>query len=451
MSPLATTRTALLAAAFAALGLARALAAPAQPLTLEVGETRTLTAPSDIGRVVINKAGLVSAEARSPRQIDLTGVAPGAVEVHLLPRRGSAGADFAVEVSAPGKPAPAALQAELRTRPGLELVEVERSGGGYAVSGPVIDLESSLRLAEAAKARTDAPVADLTTVTGVQMVAVDVRFYAVAANTLQGLGFNFSYLDGGIQGGVLSPNSLRDFSLTPGGLELEAAPSLQGAFNLLLARPQNGALGILSALSNAGLSQVLAQPTLLVRSGEQADFLAGGDVPIPVPQGGASGGAVGIEYRPYGVRLTVAPVVLSDKRILLKLSPEVSELDYANQVVIQGSAIPGFRRRSAATTVELGDGQSFVIAGLTYMSGGQDEAKVPGLGDIPIIGGLFKTSQNTRQRQELIIVATPRLVSPMDHDPLEGVELDTAGPSFGDLLLNRNGAGQRVKAFGLSR
>src|SRR5690606_4490112 len=112
---------------------------------------------------------------------------------------------------------------------------------------------------------------------------------------------------------------------------------------------------------------VLAQPTLLARSGEQAEFLAGGDVPVPVPvpQVGGNSGAITIEYRQYGVRLSVEPYVLNNRRIALKLAPEVSELDYGNGVSLQGFRVPGFRRRSANTTVELGDGESFVIAGLS--------------------------------------------------------------------------------------
>src|SRR3546814_554697 len=166
--------------------------------------------------------------------------------------------------------------------------------------------------------RTDTPVpystlfrslTDLTSITGRQMVAVDVRFAAVSAGTLKALGFNFSKLGGDIQGALAAPDSLGGVSLpntgVPAPFDLDITAPIQSAFNLILSNPANGITGVLSALSSAGLSEILAQPTLLVRSGEEASFLAGGDVPVPVPQGGSTNGAVAIEYREFGDRKRV--------------------------------------------------------------------------------------------------------------------------------------------------
>jgi pilus assembly protein CpaC len=445
------TRKSLLLAAVACLSLAGGASA-AENLGLAVGETRAVAADAPIARIVIDRPGVLSARLKSDREIELTALAAGRTEVRLDVKGGGVGEAFDVQVAAIGDRDIQALRETLKDEPGLGGVSVERRGDRIVLAGEVKDLETHARLIGLTASHAgDRPVSDLVAVTGGQMVAVDVRFYAISANTLKSLGFNLTDVGGSIQGGVFAPGALNTFEMNGSGLDITASLPLRSAFNLLLAKPNRGALGVLSALSGAGLSQILAHPTLLARSGESAEFLAGGDVPIPVPQGGGSNGAITVEYRPYGVRLSVSPVVLSDRRIQLKLSPEVSELDYTNQVTVQGVGVPAFRRRSTSTTVELGDGQSFVIAGLTYMAGSGNESRVPGLGDLPVIGALFKTSQTTRERQELIVVATPHLVNPLDKDPLESVSIDLAHPSLGDRLLNKDVMAAPLQRFGLSQ
>jgi pilus assembly protein CpaC len=318
----------------------------------------------------------------------------------------------------------------------------------------VPDLDSHARASSIARAYGGGNVVDLTRVTGNQMVAVDIQFAAVSATTLRALGFNFAALGGSdFQGAIIGPNSLQSFQANP-NLSLSASVPLASAFNLFLGDPRNGIIGILSALSQAGLTQLLAQPTLLVRSGDQAEFLAGGEVPIPVPQGGASLGTVTIEYHEYGVKLQIAPVVMSDKRIVLKVAPEVSELDFANALEFQGFSVPAFRRRSTSTTVELGNGQSFILAGLMYSNSQVNESKFPWLGDLPIIGALFKSTTNQQERQELIIVATPRLVSPLAPGkipPLPGVDTRKYNPTIGDMILNVDQVQDHLAPYGLMR
>jgi pilus assembly protein CpaC len=150
----------------------------------------------------------------------------------------------------------------------------------------------------------------------------------------------------------------------------------------------------------------------------------------------------------------VAPFVLSKDKIVLKIAPEVSELDYANGVQIQGFTVPGIRRRSAETTVQLGSGQSFVIAGLTYNNSTITKDKLPLLGDLPILGAFFKRQQTQKERQELIIVATPRLVGPMEAGtvpPLPGSSTASLDPSFGDMIMGTDGLEQRTRPFGVVR
>ncbi|KAB7738615.1 hypothetical protein F2P47_16530 [Parvibaculum sedimenti] len=165
-------------------------------------------------------------------------------------------------------------------------------------------------------------------------------------------------------------------------------------------------------------------------------------------------GAITIEYKKFGVQLNVQATVLDHDRIVMKVNPEVSELDFANAITIQGSTIPALLTRSTNTTVELGDGQSFVLAGLMYSSSANVEDKVPGIGDLPIVGNFFKTSKNQQQRQELIVIATPRLVSPMAAGTtpnLPGEGMPKYDPSTGKMLLNTGQLEDHIVKYGLMR
>lgn len=375
----------LLAAALAAVSLP-AMAQSENPLP--IGAKRTLGYPRPIGRVEVDHDAIVSVTAPSSRSLRITGIGPGEATISVYGTDGVAMDRTRLTVAGPAG----------RFLPEGELI------------GPKV-------------------------VAGEQVVAVDVQFAAISSSTLKALGFNFAKLSGDLQGAIVSPSSLNSASFASGGSSIDASVPIQSAFNLFLSAPNRGINAVLSALSSNGLSELLAQPTLLVRSGEQASFLAGGEIPVPVPQAGANGGTISIQYKEFGVRLSVTPYVLSKDNIVLKIAPEVSELDYASGVQLQGYVVPGLRRRSAQTTVELGSGQSFVIAGLSYSSQSTTRDKTPILGDIPVLGAFFRRQQSQKERQELVIVATPRLVGPTqakDLPPLPGTAPDPSdAPAFG--------------------
>lgn len=433
--------------------------AGAEELRLGVGAQRVLNLPAPITRIVVGQGGIIDATALNEDQLQITGLQSGQTTLAVFTAQSDQGISYDVTVGGaavalPTIPDRGDPARQIRGQPGLQGVRVSRDGDNLVLSGTVPDLDAHARASGIARAYGGGNVVDLTRVTGNQMVAVDIQFAAVSATTLRALGFNFAALGGSdFQGALVGPNSLQSFEFNP-RLSLEASAPLANAFNLFLGDSRNGIFGVLSALSQAGLTQLLAQPTLLVRSGEEASFLAGGEIPIPVPQGGASIGTTTIEYHEYGVRLSIAPVVLSDKRIVLKVAPEVSELDYANALTIQGFNVPAFRRRSTSTTVELGNGQSFVLAGLMYSNSSVNESKFPWLGDIPIIGALFKSTNNQQERQELIIVATPRLVRPLAPNqipPLPGVDTRKYNPSVGDMILNVDQVQDQLAPYGLMR
>lgn len=171
----------------------------------------------------------------------------------------------------------------------------------------------------------------------------------------------------------------------------------------------------IEAATENGLAKVLAKPTLLARSGQTASFLAGGEVPIPIAQGGAFG-SITIEFKPFGVGILFAPTVLGPDRIHLEVSPEVSEPDFTLGLTASGFTTPGFITRRASTSVELADGQSFAIAGLLQDNVRETVEKFPLLGDLPILGALFRSARFQRDETELVLIVTPRLVEPLTAD-----------------------------------
>src|SRR5439155_16129297 len=202
------------------------------------------------------------------------------------------------------------------------------------------------------------------------------------------------------------------------------------------------------ALRENNLLRILAEPNLTAISGQEASFLAGGEFPVPVPQSGTGGGTtITIDYREFGVRLRFVPVVLGDGKIRLKMTPEVSDLDFSSPLTIQGSKIPTVNKRTVTTTVELADGQTFAIAGLLNNTVNATRDVTPLLGDIPILGALFRSTRYERQETELVVLVTPRLVEPMN--PSQIPPLPGEGwrhPNELDQFLNADIGGETTAA-----
>jgi pilus assembly protein CpaC len=421
----------------------------AETIALLPGAQRMVTLPSPITRIVIGEAGIIDASVQNDRNVQLVALKPGRTNMTVFTIAATEGTAYVINVAGPVAARSTPVPATRTT-----------SSNGIVIENGVATGTAPNVLAHAqAVAGGGEALVDRSLVGGGQMVAVEIRFAAVSTNTLKEIGFNFQSLGRGLQIATQAPNTVtgalsNSFQQgAPSGIQLQNTLPLTSAFNLLLGSPQSNILTALSALNSAGLTQLLAEPTLLVRSGDTASFLAGGEVPIPVPQGGSSN-TVTIEYHKYGVKLDIAPTVLSSDRIVLKVAPEVSEIDNANGVSLQGFTVPAFRTRTTSTTVELGDGQSFVLAGLIYSNSAITESKFPWLGSIPILGVFFKTTQNARQRQELIIVATPRLVRPLSPGqipPLPGHDTIGYDPSIGDVVLNRKPLDETIANYGLMK
>ena len=273
-------------------------------------------------------------------------------------------------------------------------------------------------------------------------VQTDIRFVEVSRNKLKeastsifGKGSN-NFLFG-------SPGTVPGVTVTPGtvGGTRPAIPLNNNNFNIVWGGGSSKVLGMLNAMESSGFAYTLARPSLVALSGQSASFLAGGEFPVPVPNG--EGNGISITYKEYGVRLTLTPTVVGRDRIALKVAPEVSELDFTNGVTIAGTTVPALNVRRTDTSVSLADGESFVISGLINTSNIAQVDKFPGLGDIPIIGALFRSSQINREERELLMVVTPHLVQPLAVNAplpsLPGEGLRNYDPNFFKMYFLENG------------
>lgn len=301
---------------------------------------------------------------------------------------------------------------------------VEAFDGDVVISGTTPTMETHQRAVAAANAAggksgtvtyaakaKSGTVTDVSTVASPGVVQVDVQVVEFSRTVLKQAGLNLFKQSNGFAFGSFAPSGLT--SVTGGGtstFQANAIVPIASAFNLVLNSAGRGLFADLSLMESNNLARVLAEPTLVALSGQSASFLAGGEIPVPVPQ---ALGTTSIEYKPYGVGLTLTPTVLSPKRIALKVAPEASQLDFQNAITINGVSVPAITTRRADTTVELGDGESFVIGGLIDRETLSNVSKVPLLGDLPIIGTFFKELNYQQKDKELVIIVTPHLVSPL--------------------------------------
>ena len=273
-------------------------------------------------------------------------------------------------------------------------------------------------------------------------VQTDIRFVEVsrtklkeASTSIFGRGSN-NFLFG-------SPGTVPGVTVTPGtvGGTRPAIPLNNNNFNIVWGGGSSKVLGMLNAMESSGFAYTLARPSLVALSGQSASFLAGGEFPVPVPNG--EGNGISIEYKEYGVRLTLTPTVVGRNRIALKVAPEVSELDFTAGVTIAGTTVPALNVRRTDTSVSLADGESFVISGLINTSNIASVDKFPGLGDIPILGALFRSSQINRDERELLMIVTPHLVQPLAANAplpsLPGEGLRNYDPNFLKMYFLENG------------
>jgi len=396
----------------------------ANDLYVAVGKTVLVDTAKPIARVSLGLGEVAEAHAINRTEIMVNGKAPGETSLIIWDTKGGR-QFFNVTVRAGSFATSDSLEAvrrELRAELPGQSLKVTYDNGVIFLRGTVKDLTSSARAVRIAS--TAGKVSNLLNVEvppSDPQILLKVRFCSVDRSKETQLGINiFSTGFGNTVGQV----STGEFS--PPGVNLPAANATATAtiandLNILAFYPGLNLGATLQALENKGIVEVLAQPNVLATNGKQASFLAGGEYPYPVVQGTATGGAgaVTLEFQEYGVRLDFLPTMTPRGTIRLQVAPEVSSLDFTNGIELSGFDVPGIDTRKMKTEVELKDGQSFVIGGLLDNRDTETFEKIPFLGDIPILGKFFQSSQKTKTNTELVVIVTLEIVAPIEAgDPL---------------------------------
>lgn len=382
-----------------------------EPEEIEVfaGKTAIIESRNPIDRVYVAKPEIANADVFSPRELAVTGNSPGSTTMTVW-QEGRKTALYVIKVKYDITELKEKLHAAF---PEEEDLRVQATHKTISLSGRI---SSAANLSEIlAIAGTYAPeekVNNFIQVGGVHQVMLDVRVAEMGKSLIRRMGINFSYAgNSDFFVDTLAGLSTLDSFAVGGGASPQLDFSFSDAVNMIFSLDKGSWIGFIDALKNEGLVKVLAEPTLIAQSGQSAYFLAGGEFPIPVPQ---ENNTITIVYKEFGVGLSFTPKVLEKGRINIQVQPEVSELDFTTSIQSGGVAVPGLTTRRASTTVELADGQSFAIAGLMRESIQDNVEKFPWLGDIPVLGNLFRSKSFQKNETELVIVVTPHLVKPLD-------------------------------------
>jgi pilus assembly protein CpaC len=377
----------------------------AKKIEMVSGKSLILRSTAPIKRVSVADPEIVDFLLLSANEVYLKGKGAGVTNLTLWQNKELVAVyDLEVTYNLPG------LKQQLHTiLPEEDSLRVTSTNDSITLSGKITsasNLSQALALAEAYAPK--GKVNNLVEVGGVHQVMLEVRIAEMGRSLTKRLGVNFLYQDGD-QFAVSLLGGLTQFAQESLSGGLTFSPAVTALFRF----DQGGGTwtGFIDALREDGLVKILAEPTLITLSGQSANFLAGGEFPVPVPQGL---GAVAIEYKTFGVGLIFTPTVLSKDKIAIDVSPEVSELDFSTAVRVEGFVSPGISTRRASTKIELADGQSFAIAGLLREAVRADVAKFPLLGDLPVIGPLFQSKSFQKSETELVIIVTPHLVKPVE-------------------------------------
>ena len=398
---------------------------PTTVLRVPVGNSSVVMHGAVLDRVSIGNPEIADAVVVSAREVVVNGKTAGTTSLLLWDRAGGR-AVYSIRVTADAP----MLEREFRTLFPGEDIRARAVGNTVILEGEVEDPRMAQRAVLVAQGLGEGvTVLDHIAVPRPSQVLVQVRFAEVSRNALQELGTELLVFDGssvksvlGSGGVVNTSGQQRGGGGDTGGRGIADNPFeftqvVSEAVNFFIFHQPSGLGAFIKMLQQRGLFRSLAEPSLLAASGDSASFLAGGEFPYPVLQGGTASNAVTIQFKEFGIRLNFKPTITNSGMIRLEVRPEVSQLDFANATQIAGFLIPSLLSRRAQTTVELADGQTFAIAGLVDNSMAKAITKVPILGDIPILGYLFKSEEFRQNRTELLVLVTPRLVEPMDEAP----------------------------------
>lgn len=417
-----------LAATLVFAGAAAAAEKTPPVVIVEQGTQKVLRAETNITRIAVGNPAVADVSLVNRRDLLTTGKSIGITSLLVWVQGKTDPRRYVLRVQLPVDP----LKAQ-RVDPELKAATIDP---GRGVGGQLPNLLAHRRAQLAASAQKEGAIADSSSVELESQVLTEVKIAEVSRSTAQQYGLGLGYKHVGKKTSV-------DWNAPA-----RSAGVVESAFNLVFNRDVgngNSITGVLDVLESRGLARVLAEPSLSAMSGQTATFLAGGEFPVPISQGGGSGSssAITVEYKEFGIRLSLTPTVLARNRIALRIAPEVSDLDFSGGIQVGGVAVPALTVRRTDTAIELGDGESFVIAGLVSSNLVDNVNKLPWLGDIPILGAFFKNNDLSRTDKELIMVVTPRLVRPLARGValprLPGAQYDGKTPGIAHTIFVERG------------
>jgi len=380
------------------------------PINVLVGQSKLITFSTPIERFSVSNPDIAEAVLVGANQVVVNGKAFG--QINFISWEKGTGRFVVFDVYV--RTNLSLIDSQIHALFPKDDIRLSQANGSVVMSGSVSDPKIALQadaVVQAAGFKTvnllESPVKDLS------QVQLQVRVAEVNRTRMRELGSSYGYQASPGVGGFATGGGPGNVSSVANGLLNSSFSGL----NLLVLGSNMTAM--IRALQTNGALRALAEPNLIAMNGQEASFLAGGEYPVPIIQGGGGDkSTVTIMFKEYGVRLNFKPTIIDEDHIRLELEPEVSTLDFANGVKFDGFTIPALRTRRAKTGVELRDGQSFALAGLLDNNETQSLSKVPGLGDIPILGNLFRSKTFQKNESELMFIVTAQLVKPVNRDDL---------------------------------
>ena len=417
-----------------------------QVLHILVGHSVVIRTDPRLQRVLVGNPGVVTTATTSPNEVVVTAIAPGSSSVVLWQENNQS---RIIEVFS-DVDVSLLREAIARGMPG-ELIEAESEEGRVVLTGRASSTAVAEQIGKMAVPFSKEIVNSIQIALPhrQKQILLKVRFAQVDRAKLSAFGFNLLSTGAANTFGTVStqqfaaPQLVNNGSSTnsSGGTSVSSTIGLTDLLNIFIFRRDINLGATIRDLQQHNVLQILAEPNLLAANGEAARFLAGGELPYPVVSGAAGQATVSVQFKPFGVKLEFTGYIESDDTIRLKVFPEVSSLDFTNAVTISGFLLPAIATRHAETVVELRDGQSFGIGGLLDQRTTAQFSKVPGIGDLPIIGQLFRSRTVNKTNSELIVIVTPTIVDPaaaqtagpelpkMPIAPLEKKQFDNKVPS----------------------
>jgi pilus assembly protein CpaC len=410
-----------------------------EPLNVPMNRAIVLESDTAFAELSVANPGIADISTLSDKTIYVLGKTPGRTTMTLLTQDGKLISNIEVHVTPDIEEFKERLQQIL---PG-EQIQVRTANDGIVMSGTVSSTAKLERALDLANRYSPDKVSNLMQVAGTQQVMLKVRFAEMQRSVSKSLSSSL-----GVRGGT---------NVAVGGATGGLVDAANNGNTVTLADGTRGALGLgftagslefgvlLEALESKGVVRTLAEPNLTALSGQEAKFLAGGEYPIPVASGN---GTISIEYKPFGVELNFTPVVVDGDTINLQINAAVSSIDSTTTLESAGFSVNAFKRRETSTTVEMRDGESFAIAGLLQDDFRDLNGQVPWLGDIPILGTLFRSADYQRNQSELVIIVTPHLVTPTRGEALALPTDRVRIPTEKELFLFGKTAGSQGGAAG---